>query len=1063
MNNLKRVLSLGLAGTMLAGMMMVGAGAVNGKDFTDQDEIKHSEAVNTLVTLNVIAGKDTGAYDPAGSLTRAEMAKLIVYTLNGGKEPVLSTKAVPTYSDIKGHWAEKYIEYCSNLGIIAGVGDGTFAPDATLTGAQAAKMLLVSMNYDAKVFGFTGIDWELSVNSEANKAKLYKDLGGMDPTQTITRDDAAQLMYNGILAGTMEKSWGQNMSTGEISQNYTQTGASLFSDKFDGVAYEGILTASGKYALSGSTHNKDYFDVQLKKVDNLELTATTSPTLNHTQSLKYVDQDLTSLLGQYVKVLYNAKDKEVYGVYGVAEKNNIVITTTTDNVSEVKSDSIKIDDVKYDTDGLTYTASDSWADKVTFIDNDGDDKIELAIVQPVSVYKVSYVGASTVTLTDKKGNYAESSLSNKLDDILYYDGMAKDDIVIGYEDLYSGKLMLEKAEVLTNQITGYKASNSTYQLDGAWYSNQSGKSIALNDTLNYVAIGGVVYYAKVTSGANDVTNMAIVINTGSDMNGSQAKLLFSDGTKKVVYLASGTAAATAGNLYTYEINNSNEYKLATLTATMGDYTKTGTDVVSLDGTSNGGTYGTTQIADDAVIFLYKGQVGTAQSYNDGKVITGKELKTIVTNAGSTQASEAGTDASLPAATTDIFKTGMGGFTKATNGLTKVAVAAVATYKYPASASAVVNWPTTASSANYGFIVAAPYQTTIDGTKYMMYKVWDGENTVDYKFKTDSTTPAGVKFQVIGYDIVDNSTIKNVTSISTTSNAVTGLSGSEVSFKYAMTNLGAGVIGKLDGNTKYLYVNTDADKAEEIGVTGGSVQTAIQPNSGIYVKNVLATVNTDKTIQLIVVDVNNTMALQSSEKSALTITGLPTGYTVTVDGVEYSATTANVVKPGDVVKVSRAATGSATVGGLTISDTTTTNAAALPAAGQSTTFIADGTALTVAFGAPVATANIAIKWQASGAAGGSQSAAAPGAAAVGPITNGVNSVVLTLTDNAAQVITVTGTDAGKVTFTDSGADTALTVNTSSVSAAGGTVVFDITVTEAGCTSITYNVTVTVANP
>ena len=170
MNNLKRVLSLGLAGTMLAGMMMVGAGAVNGKDFTDQDEIKHSEAVNTLVTLNVIAGKDTGAYDPAGSLPRAEMAKLIVYTLNGGKEPVLSTKAVPTYSDIKGHWAEKYIEYCSSLNIISGRGDGTFQPDATVTGTEAAKMTLTAMGYDATVFKFTGVDWAINVNTEANNA-----------------------------------------------------------------------------------------------------------------------------------------------------------------------------------------------------------------------------------------------------------------------------------------------------------------------------------------------------------------------------------------------------------------------------------------------------------------------------------------------------------------------------------------------------------------------------------------------------------------------------------------------------------------------------------------------------------------------------------------------------------------------------------------------------------------------------------------------------------------------------------------------------------------------------
>ena len=78
MKNLKRVLSLALSGIMLVGMMAVSASAVDYKDFTDKDEIKHTEAVETLVALNVIAGKDTGAYDPKGTLTRAEMAKLAV-------------------------------------------------------------------------------------------------------------------------------------------------------------------------------------------------------------------------------------------------------------------------------------------------------------------------------------------------------------------------------------------------------------------------------------------------------------------------------------------------------------------------------------------------------------------------------------------------------------------------------------------------------------------------------------------------------------------------------------------------------------------------------------------------------------------------------------------------------------------------------------------------------------------------------------------------------------------------------------------------------------------------
>ena len=146
MKNLKRIFSLALAGTMLAGMLTVGASAA---DFTDADSIKNNEAVDTMVALNIINGKDDGSFAPEATVTRAEMAKMITVALNGGKDPVLGTSSTPKFTDIGGHWAQKYIEYCANLGIIAGQGDGTFAPDAPVTGGAAAKMLLVALGYDS--------------------------------------------------------------------------------------------------------------------------------------------------------------------------------------------------------------------------------------------------------------------------------------------------------------------------------------------------------------------------------------------------------------------------------------------------------------------------------------------------------------------------------------------------------------------------------------------------------------------------------------------------------------------------------------------------------------------------------------------------------------------------------------------------------------------------------------------------------------------------------------------------------------------------------------------------
>ena len=120
MKNLKRVLSLGLASVMLMGMMVMGASA---KDFTDAADIEHAEAVDILVALKVVNGKEDGShFDPKGDVTRAEMAKMIAYICQGG---TVSKEVEETgLTDIRGHWAETHISYCYTQGILSGQGGG---------------------------------------------------------------------------------------------------------------------------------------------------------------------------------------------------------------------------------------------------------------------------------------------------------------------------------------------------------------------------------------------------------------------------------------------------------------------------------------------------------------------------------------------------------------------------------------------------------------------------------------------------------------------------------------------------------------------------------------------------------------------------------------------------------------------------------------------------------------------------------------------------------------------------------------------------------------------------
>ena len=55
MNNLKRVLSVGMASTMVLGMMAT-ASAASFNDFTDKDEIVNKDAVSMVTELGIIAG-----------------------------------------------------------------------------------------------------------------------------------------------------------------------------------------------------------------------------------------------------------------------------------------------------------------------------------------------------------------------------------------------------------------------------------------------------------------------------------------------------------------------------------------------------------------------------------------------------------------------------------------------------------------------------------------------------------------------------------------------------------------------------------------------------------------------------------------------------------------------------------------------------------------------------------------------------------------------------------------------------------------------------------------------
>ena len=952
MRNLKRALSLVMAMALIVGMMVVSASAAS-KDFTDSSEIQHKEAVNTMVALNVISGKEDGSYyDPAGTLTRAEMAKIISYVMNGGVEPVVGTKVTPTYSDIKGHWAEAYIEYCTSMGIINGDGAGKFNPGGTLTAEQAAKMFLTAMGYNAKVFGFVGNDWAMNVGRYANEAGLYKELGDIVASQPITRDNAAQMAYNAIQATMMRRTWSQDMSTGQLTETYapwidtttTSSGVSystahtLFSEKFNGISYEGVLTASGEYGI-GSTGAKE--SLKMANVDKVNGVSTTSASFPN--SVKY--EDVTNLVGQYVKVLMNRTTNEVYGVYAVAEKNTVSVVTTVDKITYDATDAeIDVDGTSYDfdagnivyTNGTGATAVSSAfsgtaraeGDKARVIDNDGDGEIDLVLIETIALGKVNYVGTDSFSITKLAGTRGQgtgvggyTNANQKFADVIAPSNLAKDNYVVVSEDFYSKTDKYEVVTPVSATVNGTK--DGQWMLNDTWFKPFSGDttdnlstSMKGGETVDYIAFGGITYYAAKTSDVATLDNIALVVNagkTGSDAlnaGSEKAVLMLANGTKTTVETVDVNgdqfdATTLVGKMVSYTTTSGGKYILTEITGAAGtDFDSYVKAKVAASGSSTSiAKVGTVDIADDAVVFVmrYKTGVNTANAANDATVLTGKEVKTLTAGTYNTN--------DVQALVSNI------------NGFGYVKVMTLF------NNTADQELPDAFDGSSYGYLVADAYQT-YDGantTWYRNYRIWNGTEVITVK-EDASGLPAEMKAgSVIKYNAAGEGLVKDVELASPALTQVTG---------YDQAANKMSVVGntatKITSDTVIFYVNS----ATHEGFTGGTIAIAddtsadgsITAADQANVRVLAGTGDKADEWEFILVDVNNKMAAGPTAVLGSTATvadvnkALSSYDNVTVTNPTF-ALTANVTIPQDkTLTINGNVTGGASykfVGGGTI--------------------------------------------------------------------------------------------------------------------------------------------------
>ena len=582
MRNLKRALSLALAAIMLIGMMVVSASAVSYNDLTDKDQIVNKDAVSMLVSLGIIEGKPDGSYAPTENVDRAQMAKMLSVIMNKGVDNSALYQSVNSgLTDITSHWAKGHINYCYTTGIIAGRGNGTFDPSATVTALEAAKMLLVAVGYDPKIEGFEGADWAINVSVRADEQGIFEGFT-KDLSAPLNRDDAALLIYN-ALDVEMIQSYTTNNYPIVYSDHRT-----ILSDKYGVIKVEGVVTANEWAILDDDTDTAlQEGKTRIYNPDGiLSTTGNTAVAQDSSANVKTQVFNVSTpvdMLGKavtmYVKKTTILADSTVYGAPVVSDVNTVIETgekvtggdskdddslaallkgtgLATDkateyyhNYEEVAIDSADVDDIM-NVKGAALTV----------IDNDNDGYVNYVISVEKSLTHVSGVSSKNETTT-LYGLPGDDVIDNE-DIVTTATDLTKGDVVLVVQ--YGGRTYVEEPKTVTGEMELFNAKNKddnkNYIKVGGEEYKQDGLEVLSNinkdnpvkflisecdDKANGVQFdaqydfflddfGNIVAFREVEGAP---TQYALALDSAYSINGltttGQIKLLLADGTSKV--------------------------------------------------------------------------------------------------------------------------------------------------------------------------------------------------------------------------------------------------------------------------------------------------------------------------------------------------------------------------------------------------------------------------------------------------------------------------------------------------------------------------------------------------
>ena len=610
---MKKLLALVLALVMSMSLVTISNAA-----FKDADKIDYKEAVDVMNAVGVFIGDEKGNFNAKENLTREQAAKIIAY-LELGSKAADALVGGATFTDVAAsRWSAGFVGYCAQAGVVAGVGDGKFDPAGQLTALQFGKMLLVELGYDAKAAGMTGTDWAINTSKLMAKAKLMDGIDG-SVNQVLTREQAAQMTLNALEAPTVE---------------YENKGSSIIVNGAE------INLGASEPTYVTNTIAKE------QTISNEKLTNNGGYTIELGEKL-YKNLKKISTSDDFARPATKWTWKsETVGTY--ADKADLTYTAKVEAGNIYKdlnlSDAIAVKGVKIYVDGNEYTGTNLVAIKKgsdAKVGESGngvltevfyDDVDNTVIITMVNTYIGSI--AKTVKATAKKDAYvvitaeSESTPKNGFDKNFETNETFADDTYVLYT--YSLKANAIKSVVAAEKVEGTvtRAENDkknvedkvALTIDGTRYKASAkiggediGDVSVKKDYTIYLDSYGYMIYVEEIEEIGDYALILRIRDDDSWYNGNRAKLVFTDGTVKVVSTDKDyyTKGMRENDIVTYKADSNNVYTLKALDgdvykADVGSAFKMTNDKAGLTVPKNSNdTTGVTKYANSASVFVVR--------------------------------------------------------------------------------------------------------------------------------------------------------------------------------------------------------------------------------------------------------------------------------------------------------------------------------------------------------------------------------------------------------------------------------------------------------------------------